>query len=413
MTQRFSVKDSLLNDKEVLIIEDSSLNRQIITKILRRNNIKSVAAASGEEALTVLKKNIQRQKSFALVLLDIMLPGSIDGFEVAEYIKNDPCLNSTEIIVISKSQKMSEKERFRQIGVSRFYPKPLSEKDLMDCIRDVLLINQSKPCKNNSEVPADEIVLLNENSKHNILLVEDNRVNQEITSGMLTKRGHKVTIAENGKEAVEYFTKDSFDIILMDIQMPEKNGYEATQVIRELERFSRQHTYIIGFTANAMQGDREKCLEAGMDDYISKPVHLRELINGLERYRQNKSLVKDEPDKVTACKPKINLQRLFNDLDRDQHEMDKILSLFEDDVLRVLKDIELAVKTGRMAEASAFLHTLRGQCGLIDMNSVNEIAQELEVLTGNNQPSKVEQLLPKLSRELRESLNEIQLIRIS
>lgn len=122
-------------------------------------------------------------------------------------------------------------------------------------------------------------------------------------------------------------------------------------------------------------------------------------------------MAKNEPGKA-ACNPKINLQRLFNDLDRDQNEMDKILSLFKNDVLRLLKDIELAVKTGRMAEAATFLHTLRGQCGLIDMNRVNDIALELEVFTANNQLSKVEQLLPKLSREVGKLLSEMQIIRI-
>ncbi|OQP67531.1 response regulator [Niastella populi] len=275
--------DSLLNDKDVLVMEGSNPNREVTTKILRRNNLSPVTAVSGEQAINMLKKDVQRQKLFALVLLNIMLPGDIDGFDVAEYIKNEPSLNRTEIIVISKSQKASDRERLRQLGVSHFYSKPLSEENLMECIRGILLINQNYPRKNNSDAPAIEVVSLNENSKHNILLVEDNPVNQEITLGMLIKRSHQVVCAKNGLEALDCFKKQDFDIIFMDIQMPEKNGYEATRAIRELERFGTKHTHIIALTANAMQGDREKCLEAGMDDYISKPVRLRELVNGLEQ----------------------------------------------------------------------------------------------------------------------------------
>jgi CheY-like chemotaxis protein len=269
---------NLLKGKEILVVEDSYLNREIITKILRRNNLKTVTADNGEEAIAKLKSSIQQLKPFALVLLDITLPGNIDGFDVAEYIKNDPCLRRTEIIVISKSQKASDRERFQQLGVFRFYPKPLSETDLIDAIRDALFVNQGEPA--------------------------------------------------------------------------------------------------------------------------------------MERYQQNESLIKVEKDHAKADNPKVNLQRLFKDLDKNQDDMEKILSLFEKDLLRLLKDIELAIKVDRMAEASILLHSLQGQCGLVDMYSVNDIAQQLEILTANNQSSKVEQILPALGREVREALSEMQIIRI-
>jgi two-component system sensor histidine kinase/response regulator len=412
MKQSYSFKDPLLNDKQVLVVEDSCLNREVITKILRRNNIKPVTASNGEEAVTALQKSIRQQKPFALILLDITLPGKMDGFDVAEYIKNDHRLTQSEIIVISKSHKVSDRERFYQLGVSQFYPKPLSEADLLDGIRKALSKNQDKTCNNTSIVPPTEITSINGKNSQKILLAEDILINREIASSILIKQGHRVTLARNGVEAVDCFKKESFDIILMDIQMPEKNGFEATRDIRELERLTARYTHIIALTANAMQGDREKCIEAGMDDYISKPVRTGELVNAIERYQQKKALTKTETDDVTAGKPKVNLQRLFRDLDKSQNDMEKILSLFEGDLLRLLKEIELAAKAGRLAEASILLHSLQGQCVLVDMYFVNEIAQELEILAANNQSSKVEHILPALSREIREALSEMQVIRI-
>ncbi|OQP60099.1 hypothetical protein A3860_34790 [Niastella vici] len=413
MDQSYSFKVPLLNDKKVLVIEDSFMNRQIIIKILRRNNLKHVSAASGEEAITALQRSIQQQKPFSLILLDITLPGKMDGFDVAEYIKKDQRLSKSEIIVISKSHKASDRERFHQLGVSLFYPKPLSEEDLLDGIRNALLKNQDKHCNNAGVVPRIEISPINGNNSQKILIVEDVRINREITSSILTKQGHKVTFANNGREAVDCFKKETFDIILMDIQMPEKNGFDATREIRELERFTTHHTHIIGLTANAMQGDREKCLEAGMDDYISKPARSQELNNAIERYRQNNFFTRMGKSNVDAGVSKVNLQKLFSDFGRNQDEMENILSLFEKDVLRLLKEIELAVKAAQMAETSVLLHTLGGQCGLVDMHTVNEIAQELEVLAANDESSKVEQLLPALYREVRESLSEMQKIRIT
>lgn len=274
------------------------------------------------------------------------------------------------------------------------------------------LKNHCKPYNNTGIVPPIEVTSINGKNSQKILIVEDILINREIASGMLIKQGHTVTFAKNGVEAVDCFKKESFDIILMDIQMPEKNGFEATREIREMERFKAQHTHIIALTANGMQGDREKCLEAGMDDYISKPVRSRELINAIERYRQHRSFTGMGEGNADAGIPKINIQRLFNDLNRNRYEMENILSLFEEDVLRLLKEIELTVKAGRLAETCVLLHTLGGQCGLVDMHSVNEIIQELEVLTANDQSSKVEQLFPALSREVRESLSEMQKIRI-
>lgn len=243
--------------------------------------------------------------------------------------------------------------------------------------------------------------------KLRILVVEDNLVNQEIISAMLAKHGHKITLANNGREAVAYVQKEAFDIVLMDIQMPGMNGYEAARQIREQERQSGNRIYIIGLTANAMRGDREKCLEAGMDDYLSKPVRQRELMAAIEKWQQPAIHIPCKTIAAIYDSPKVNLQRLFDDFNEDCPRTRKILALFKEDAFRLLKEIEIAVKTRRVACIRPHLHTLKGQCGLVDMYAVYDIVLELEQLVFTKQFTKIEQVLPRLSQELTEALNEI------
>lgn len=244
--------------------------------------MKPVAVANGEDALMELEKAAKNYHPFRLMLLDISLNGKMDGFDVAECIKQHPLLN-TAVIILSKSQKASDRERFGQMGITKFFSKPFSQPDLIECMKGMMLLEEPIiPIDTASNVithqqPVSGIPA----EQYDILLVEDNVVNQEVALCILRKRGHNVSIANDGEEAVALFTQQRFDIILMDVQMPKMNGFEATERIRQLEKSKGGHILIIGLTASNMKGDKEKCLQAGMDHFISKPMRIKELMDAI------------------------------------------------------------------------------------------------------------------------------------
>jgi CheY-like chemotaxis protein len=247
--------------------------------------MKPVAVTNGEDALLRLEQAVKKMKPFPVVLLDIQLEGNMDGFDVAEAIQSNSLFSNTDVIIISKSQKASDRERFGQMGLTRFLSKPFSHNDLLENIREIIISRQDGykdefvpfiPFKKEQDIIVPSEIF-------EILLVEDNIVNQEVAVSMLRRQGHAVTIANNGEEAMDLLAKKSFDIILMDVQMPKMNGYETTQRIRQMESRTGNHVSIIGLTANSMIGDKEKCLQAGMDDYLSKPMRRQDLLQTISR----------------------------------------------------------------------------------------------------------------------------------
>jgi CheY-like chemotaxis protein len=198
----------------------------------------------------------------------------MDGFALAESIKRNPEWGTATIMMLSSAGQRGDAKRCRELGIAAYLTKPVRQAELLDAILTAL---GTKPIK--EALPA--LVTrhsLRENSKQLcILLVEDNAVNQKLAARLLEKRGHTVAIAGNGKEALAAVEKQSFDLVFMDVQMPEMDGFEATAAIRGKEKASGNHLPIIAMTAHAMAGDRERCLEAGMDDYITKPIRLEEL----------------------------------------------------------------------------------------------------------------------------------------
>lgn len=277
----------ILDDTSVLVVEDNDFSRECIIRILKNFRMKPTAMDSGEKAIDELKKAAFSGNPYPLVLTDIFLSGQMDGFDLAESIKEDKDLAGTDIIVISMSQQASDRERFALAGVDQFFSKPFSQSDLLDGIQNILSArNKITPQALQNNTPEPIPLILGCTDKLKILLAEDNLVNQEVAAGMLNKKGHTVVIANNGAEASALYQHEAFDLVLMDVQMPLLNGYEATARIRDIENVTGKYTPIIGLTANAMKGDREKCLEAGMDDYVSKPVRIKDLMSAIDRIKQ-------------------------------------------------------------------------------------------------------------------------------
>jgi len=209
---------------------------------------------------------------FALVLLDCHMP-EMDGFTLAAEIKRRPGLASTTIIMLTSAGQTSDGVRCRELGVAACLTKPVRQSELLNAI--ILTLNKALTVATR---PARTVHPAAERNKGlRILLAEDNAVNQRLAIRLLEKQGHTVVVANNGREAVSAFERERFNLILMDVQMPEMSGFEATAAIREREQATGAHLPIIAMTAHAMTGDRERCLEAGMDSYISKPIQANEL----------------------------------------------------------------------------------------------------------------------------------------
>jgi signal transduction histidine kinase/DNA-binding response OmpR family regulator len=262
----------------VLVVDDNATNRRILEETVSGWGMVPTAADSGLSALVALKTARKSGTPFPLALVDYMMPG-MDGFELTERIRRDPDLSETKVLILSSAGQRGDAARCVNLGITGYLIKPVKQSDLLNAISGAL-------CADTMEKVTPRLItrhtLRQTKHKLNVLLAEDHPVNQKLAERLLQKMGHEVTIAATGKQAVDLHDTGNFDLILMDVQMPEMDGFEATNLIREHEKTTGKRVPIIAMTAHAMKGDKERCLEAGMDGYISKPIDQRELFGTLE-----------------------------------------------------------------------------------------------------------------------------------
>jgi signal transduction histidine kinase/CheY-like chemotaxis protein len=272
-------KPKQLQGLTVLVVDDNVTNRLILEEGLTGWQMEPTVVSDGKEALAAIDRVCDAGKSFSLALIDIQGP-EMGGFTLAKRIREDPRCAKVKIVMLSSIGQKGEAARCGELNADAYMTKPIKQWDLLDTITTAL----GKSSNEESNPSLITLHSLRENRQQlHILLAEDNVINQKLATSMLCKRGHTVVLAQNGKEAVDALKKESFDLVLMDIQMPEMDGYEATAAIRKKEKVGGKHIPIIAMTAHAMKGDRERCLEAGMDGYVSKPIKAQELFEVIER----------------------------------------------------------------------------------------------------------------------------------
>jgi two-component system sensor histidine kinase/response regulator len=271
------VQELDLSGIRVLIVDDNATNRMIFREMTSSWGLMHEEAADGEKALAELYNAFEAGNPYRLLLLDAQMPG-MDGFEVARKVKDAPYGAGLKTVLITSLGRKGDAALCKELGISGYLLKPAKQSDLLDAI--MMALGQTP----DEEAPVITRHMVREaRIRLNILLAEDNIVNQKLVVKMLEKRGHRVVVAPNGRKAVDAFKAEHFDLILMDVQMPEMDGYEATGVIREKEKEAGGHIPIIALTAHAMKGDREKCIGAGMDDYATKPIKADELFAVIEK----------------------------------------------------------------------------------------------------------------------------------
>ncbi len=278
-----------LRNRAVLIVDDNATNRRILEENLRAWGARPVSVASGREALAALHASSKKGDPCDLAVVDLQMP-EMDGVELVGRIAGDPDLAGLPMVVLSSAGKGGEALRCRELGAVDYLVKPVRASELMRVLMTALGAAEaargtapeaSSDSSDTASVPAPHVELAPRLLR--ILLAEDNAVNRKVACSILAKQGHSVVAVENGREVIDTLAHERFDVILMDVQMPVMDGFAATQAIRAGERFSGRHTPIIALTAHAMKGDRERCMTAGMDDYVTKPLRAADLREALAR----------------------------------------------------------------------------------------------------------------------------------
>ena len=286
--------DKLIRGTSVLIVDDNATNRKVLVETLRAWQMRPEAASSAEEALTLMQRAFEHGRPFRLVITDIHMP-EMDGFELVERTRRSAHLSSAMILMLTSGEQRGDIERCRKLCVSSYLSKPVRTADLRAALGRALAAgDQGEPGGlekveergkklENLSTATESTRKRQSSSPLRILLTEDNPVNQLVATRMLEKGGHRVVVAWNGRLALEALDREHFDVVLMDVQMPEMGGFEAIAAIREKEKVAGGHIRVIAMTAHAMKGDAERCLAAGMDDYISKPVVAASLLKVVEK----------------------------------------------------------------------------------------------------------------------------------
>jgi signal transduction histidine kinase/CheY-like chemotaxis protein/HPt (histidine-containing phosphotransfer) domain-containing protein len=374
--QRAQLAD--LENLRVLVVDDNATNCRILEEILESWHMRPAIANGAAEAMTALKEAHAAGKPFTLGLLDCMMP-DVDGFGLTEQIHGDPNLAQTILIMISSAGQGQVATRCREMGLAGYLSKPLKQSELFDAIVTAL---SQKPVVHEPSTPATPVIGSRRHLR--ILLAEDNAVNQRLAVKLLEKQGHQVVVAGNGKEALAALERDQFDLILMDVQMPEMGGLEATARIREREKATSGHIPIVAMTAHALKGDRERCLEAGMDGYVAKPVQSRTLFETIDSVLPAEAASDAElptPADEAAAKVEVfDSEAALAMIDGDLELFGELVTLFMSESAELLDQIRDAF-TRRDAKAlERAAHSLKGSVGAFHAEAARLAAQRLEDL---------------------------------
>jgi two-component system sensor histidine kinase/response regulator len=377
----------ILRGVKVLIVDDNRTNRRILEGLARRWGMNPTATADGEAALAELSAARAANDPYGLILTDMHMP-KMDGFALVEYIKQRLELSTSTIMMLTSGGQRGDAARCEELGISAYLLKPVRQSELREAISRVLSAKEQ----------AGVIPLITRYSLHDgsdpakslhILLAEDNAINQKLALRLLEKRGHHVTVACNGRDALSALDTMSFDLVLMDVQMPEMDGLEATRLLRKKETTSGRRQPVVAMTALVMKGDRERCIEAGMDGYLSKPIRPQELDQVLDTYlaldREDFSRPKSDGPAESSVVAAEVLERIGN----DHGLLSELLELFRGDYPGQIQALREAVKNGDAAMLQRVGHGLKGALGNLSAPIASRLASELESMgkTGETAPA--------------------------
>jgi len=369
-----------LRNIRVLVVDDNSTNRQILQEMLKRWEAKSTAVEGGGQALTELISAQKAGQPYQLLLTDMHMP-KMDGFTLVEEIRHRSGLEMIAIMMLTSAAHREDAERCRALGITSYLFKPIRKLELLTAILGVL--GQNRTISEPAPATLSEPVV--PGRRLDILLAEDNRVNQVVATRLLERMGHTITVANNGAEALSLLAGRSFDLVLMDIQMPQIDGLAAAKSIRLREAQTHCHVPIIAMTAHAMKGDRERCLEAGMDGYVSKPINTKDLelaITNLMNLPVNDSFsASTDPHLGSSSIPvNLDLRQIFDRLGRDEALLYEVIEIFIDQAPKHVDTLRSALAQGDSEAVEKTAHSMKGELGYLGISDVSQKARELEEL---------------------------------
>ncbi|HEY2411152.1 MAG TPA: response regulator [Pirellulaceae bacterium] len=394
--QRPAIRRGAIKGTRALIVDDNATNRRILNEVLTSWELAPAECESASEAITQLRVAYRDGKPFELLLSDVNMPGT-DGFTLVEQVRRDPSLADITTIMLTSGEREEDAARCQQLGVAQRLMKPIKQSELHDAILDAMGVEPRKASAGEAAVAPPTTRPLR------LLLAEDSLVNQRLAVGLLERHGHRITIANNGKQAVDLASGDNFDAILMDVQMPEMDGLEATRVIREQEKQTGRHVPIIAMTAHALKGDRERCLGSGMDEYVSKPVRERQLLTAL------RTVLGDEVVAPLAEQPQDYVLDETNVIDwnaalricaGDRELLREIAAAFLEEHPRRIDEIQRAMDTRDWELLHRAAHTIKGSMRYFGAHAVFDRAFGLEQLAAAQQLDGGEEIFSLLKQEL-------------
>ena len=403
-----------LHGQKVLVVDDNPTCLRILGNLLRQWSAQPVLCSSGREALLTLGQAKQRKTPFGVVLLDARLPDP-DGLKVVERIKSDPKLAKVTVMLLCGASQGANLTQCQRGGVATYLTKPVLAQELQEAILRVLDTSQRRQPTAPEGLPPAKAA-----RKLRILVVEDNEVNRTLVTRLLEKLGHNVVVACNGREGVatvQRAPRGTFDLLLMDMQMPEMDGFEATAAIRAHELVTGGHVPIVAVTAHAMKGDRERCLASGMDAYISKPIPRRELLDLLHEYEALHAQVLDasHPQEQVEGRPlrqedePVDCQGVRDYLAGDSQLLSELIKIYLAQGPSLLAAAQQALREKNGRDLARVAHTLKGSAGNILAQASVEIAERLEALAAEGDFTRAQEMIDALQEEmecLRSSLSE-------
>jgi signal transduction histidine kinase/DNA-binding response OmpR family regulator len=387
----------------VLMVDDNSTNRRILFEMAASWGMQAVAVDSGSAALDSMKKAEEAGQPFRLAIIDGHMPG-MDGFELAQCIRRDPHLADAMIMMLTSAGQRGDAARCRKLGIAAYLLKPIRKSELLSAILTVLgegSFDSVPALITRYNLPAAQ-------RKLRALVAEDNPVNQIVIMRMLEKMGHTATIAPNGKEAISRLAGGSFDIVFMDVQMPEMDGLAATRKIRESETTTGMHIPIVAMTAHAMKGDKERCLAAGMTAYISKPLSSREVEETLRLlFPETGATVTTKSEILPSRAVVWERAKTLERLDGDENLLQEVIQIFLEETPKLLGQLRQAVAASNAELVEKTAHSLKGQLSYLGVASVSNKARDLEQMGYNSDLVNAGELIAVLEREVSILMSEM------
>ena len=384
-----------LSDIRILGVDDNATNRTILTKTLEGFGCRVNTVASGSKAIEVLRNALRDGDPYQVVLLDMQMPG-MDGEQTARAIKGDPALRGVHIIVLTSIGQRGDAAHMEALGCSGYLLKPVRQHMLYEALGAVLGRKEEKE----PAIITRHMLAEQKRSNQHILLAEDNSINQKLAVIVLSKAGYSVDAVENGLQAIEKAKEGKYNAILMDVQMPEMDGFEATRCIREWETSRHQHIPIVAMTAHAMKGDRERCLEAGMDDYVSKPLEIRILLGVLDRWLQLTEPEGKQPAQISKPFPSIppfitvpaeppappanelpmDIERALERFGGDRPFLMEMSQDLVKGLPQRIEELKIALSTQNANDFTRHAHNMKGVSANFSADPITKLSAELESL---------------------------------